>query len=57
MIGNDWDTLLQSEYEKPYFKKMTSFLTEEYKKKTIYPKQSEIFKAFCVKIFVIVSLK
>ena len=46
MIGNDWDTLLQSEYEKPYFKKMTSFLTEEYKKKTIYPKQSEIFKAF-----------
>lgn len=48
MIGNDWDTLLQSEYEKPYFKKMTSFLTEEYKKKIIYPKQSEIFKAFCL---------
>ena len=46
MIGNDWDDILSSEYDKEYFKEMTNFLTKEYQTKTIYPKESEIFKAF-----------
>ena len=46
MIGNKWDNLLKDEYNKEYFKKLQEFVIEEYKNKTIYPKMSEIFKAF-----------
>ena len=46
MIGNSWDLLLEAEYEKDYFKKLQDFVINEYKTKTIYPKISEIFKAF-----------
>lgn len=46
MIGNDWDILLKDQYEKDYFKKLISFIDEEYHKKTVYPKKSEIFSAF-----------
>lgn len=46
MIGNDWDEILKDEYDKSYFKEMTNFLVKEYKEKTIYPKENEIFKAF-----------
>lgn len=46
MIGNNWDKLLEEEYEKPYFKSLLEFLKEEYKTKTVYPKRSEIFNAF-----------
>jgi len=46
MIGNSWDELLKEEYSKEYFKKLQSYVIEEYKNKTVYPKMSEIFKAF-----------
>ncbi len=46
MIGNKWDILLKEEYQKEYFKKLLEFIKEEYKNKTIYPKQNEIFNAF-----------
>lgn len=46
MIGNNWDILLKDEYEKDYFKNLIGYLKEEYKNKTIYPKQNEIFNAF-----------
>lgn len=46
MIGNDWDILLQEEYQKEYFKNLISFIDKEYETKTIYPKKSEIFSAF-----------
>lgn len=46
MIGNDWDDLLQEEYQKEYFKNLISFVEGEYHEKTIYPKKSEIFSAF-----------
>ena len=46
MIGNNWDQILKDEYEKEYFKKLQEFIINEYKTKTIYPKMSEIFKAF-----------
>lgn len=46
MIGNGWDNLLKSEYTKEYFLNLEKFVSNEYKTKTIYPKMSEIFKAF-----------
>lgn len=46
MIGNKWDELLKEEYQEEYFQKLLEFIKEEYKKKTIYPKQNEVFNAF-----------
>ena len=45
MIGNDWDLILKDEFHKPYFIKLVKFLNEECKKKVIYPKNSDLFKA------------
>lgn len=46
MIGNDWDQLLEEELNKEYFQHLIEFVKKEYKEKTIYPKQSDIFNAF-----------
>ncbi len=46
MIGNNWDQLLKEEYEKTYFQDLMKFVKEEFKNKTIYPKQNEVFNAF-----------
>lgn len=46
MLGNNWDQLLEEELNKDYFKNLIAFVKKEYEEKTIYPKQSEIFKAF-----------
>ena len=45
MIGNSWDTILKDEFKKDYFKKLSIFLNEEVKHKTIYPKSIDLFKA------------
>ena len=46
MIGNDWDIILKDEISKQYFINLLNFIKKEYQTKTIYPKQTEIFKAF-----------
>ena len=46
MIGNKWDDILKEEYKKEYFSKLIDFIKNEYKTKTIYPKQNEVFNAF-----------
>ena len=46
MIGNRWNDLLKEEFNKDYFTKLIEFVKNEYKTKTIYPKQSEVFNAF-----------
>lgn len=46
MIGNDWDIVLNEEINKEYFKDLLKFIEKEYNEKIIYPKQTEIFKAF-----------
>ena len=46
MIGNKWDEMLREEYNKDYFKNLIEFVKKEYKTKTIYPKQNEVFNAF-----------
>ncbi len=44
-IGNDWDTLLQEEFTKPYYMRLRSFLAQEYRTRTIYPNMYDIFNA------------
>ena len=46
MIGNKWDIILQDEFKKEYFENLMDFVKNEYKSKTIYPKQNEVFNAF-----------
>ena len=46
MIGNDWDVLLKDEFNKEYFQELLEFIKKEYREKTIYPKQNEVFNAF-----------
>jgi len=46
MIGNDWDNILNEEINKEYFKNLLELINKEYNTKKIYPKKSEIFKAF-----------
>ena len=36
MIGNDWDLILKDEYTKPYFKKLLTDVSSEYKKDICY---------------------
>lgn len=45
MIGNKWDEILKDEFEKPYFKELMEFVTNEYKNKIIYPYFPNIFNA------------
>lgn len=44
-IGNDWDSILESEFKKEYFQKLQGFLDEEYETQTIYPPKEDIFNA------------
>ena len=46
MIGNDWDQILEEETKKDYFRELIQRIEKEYREKTIYPKKTEIFKAF-----------
>ena len=46
MIGNDWDNILQEEYQKEYFLKIKDNVRKEYNTKTIYPKAKDVFYAF-----------
>lgn len=44
-IGNEWDTLLQDEFQKDYYQQLRAFLTEEYKSGPVYPPKEDIFNA------------
>ena len=44
-ITKNWYELLEKEFQKDYFKKLQSFLNEEYKTKTIYPPDKKVFNA------------
>ena len=46
MIGNDWDLILKSEFEKEYFYNLLKFVQSEYKKTTVFPPKKDVFKAF-----------
>jgi uracil-DNA glycosylase len=44
-IGNDWDEVLDGEFEKPYYKEIREFLKKEYETQVIYPNMYDIFNA------------
>ena len=45
-IAQDWKEILASEFEKPYFEELTQFVRDEYAAHRIYPRGSNIFRAF-----------
>lgn len=45
-IEESWKEALKDEFEKPYFKDLSSFVKQEYLSKTIYPNPKDIFRAF-----------
>ena len=45
-IHTSWQQVLESEYGKPYFQKLISFVKNEYATKRCFPLESEIFAAF-----------
>lgn len=45
IIGNDWDFLLEEEFNKDYYQNLRLFLDEEYKNHQIYPPAKDIFNA------------
>lgn len=45
IIGNDWDEILEDEFEKEYYQKLRAFLDEEYARYTVYPKPRDLYNA------------
>ena len=41
-----WKPFLQSEFAKPYFQDLSTFLHEAYATKTIFPPKAQVFRAF-----------
>lgn len=44
-LEKSWKELLKNEFEKPYFKDLTSFVRQEYQSGTVYPPPKFIFHA------------
>ena len=44
-LGNDWDTILADEWDKPYYQDLRYFLRVEYANQRIYPPMNDIFNA------------
>lgn len=44
-IGNDWDQVLEGEFDKAYYQELRQFLISEYKSRPIYPSMYDIFNA------------
>ena len=45
-MHESWKEFLQAEFEKPYFKELSTFLHQEYETKRIFPKKTQVFRAF-----------
>ena len=45
-MHESWKPFLKAEFEKPYFKELSRFLTQAYNTSTIYPPKAQVFKAF-----------
>lgn len=45
-IHESWKKHLSAEFDKPYFKELTSFVRQEYAGKKIFPAPAKIFRAF-----------
>ena len=45
MITNDWNEALKEEFNKPYYRELYTFVSDEYSKAVIYPPSEDIFNA------------
>lgn len=45
-LHDSWKPYLQSEFNKPYFKNLSHFITTEYNNETCFPPKNQIFNAF-----------
>lgn len=45
-MADDWYSLLEDEFEKPYFQELVSFVRQEYATERIFPPEATIFRAF-----------
>ena len=45
-MHDSWKPFLKSEFDQPYFKELSQFLTDAYAKKNIYPPKQQVFSAF-----------
>lgn len=45
-IDDSWKSVLEKEFNSPYFQNLIGFVREQYQTKTCYPKGSHIFSAF-----------
>ena len=45
-IAEDWQQVLQPEFDKPYFEQLVEFVREEYASKQVFPQGGNIFRAF-----------
>jgi len=46
MIENDWLTVLNEEFKKPYYKELYQFVRREYLQTQVFPPADDIFNAF-----------
>ena len=46
MITNDWKDALSDEFKKDYYKKLYTFVKDEYSRCVVYPPADDIFNAF-----------
>ena len=45
-MHSSWRAFLETEFQKPYFKELSAFLSAAYQARTIFPKKTEVFSAF-----------
>lgn len=51
LTNNDWDEVLQDEYNKDYFQDLLRKLDDEYRREDIFPPKKDIFNAFAYSSF------
>lgn len=44
-IGNEWDVILEKEFNREYYLKLQEFLKYEYENHTVYPPEADVFHA------------
>ena len=45
-LSNSWKELLDTELQKEYYQNLSSFITNEYNTKTVFPPYNDIYRAF-----------
>ena len=45
ILDNDWQALLEGEFQKEYYQNLRKFLISEYRNRTVYPNMNNIFNA------------